>query len=171
MKKAFTIIKNTLFVLLLCIVGIEIYLSLAGRANPKEQPKIFGFSKAVVLSGSMEPEFGVGDLLIYQEKTSYEQGDIVLFFDEELGGFVTHRIIQKNGDRVITQGDSNNAADGEISVERVQGKVVAVLPYVGNITLFFQKPVGIAILVSVLLLILLAPPIVRMAKGGTDKDE
>ncbi len=171
MKKAFTIIKNILLGALVLVVGVEIYLSLAAKANPKVQPKIFGFSKAVVLSGSMEPSISVGDLLIYKEVDSYAERDIVLFFDEDRGGFVTHRIIQINGDKVITQGDANNVADEEMPVADIQGKVVLTLEGVGNVILFFQQPAGIAVIVAVCSLILFAPPIMRWAKGGTHEDE
>ena len=47
--------------------------------------------------------------------------------------YVTHRIVEKNGNKVITKGDANNVADEEISVSNIVGKVI----YYGGILNFF----------------------------------
>ena len=50
-------------------------------------------------------------------------GDIVTYKENE-NYFVTHRIIEKNGNKLITKGDSNNEIDTEIVNSQILGKVI-----------------------------------------------
>ena len=70
---------------------------------------LFGYGNAIIVSGSMEPAISVDDMIVFRKQREYSVGDIVLYND----GFVnvTHRIVEINGDQVITKGDANNAAD------------------------------------------------------------
>ena len=43
---------------------------------------------------------------------------------EKNGYHITHRIIKKNGNKVITKGDANNSEDEEISTSDIVGKVI-----------------------------------------------
>ena len=54
---------------------------------------------------------------------------------EKDGYYVTHRIIKKNKNKVITKGDANNVADEEIKVSSIVGKVI----YHGGILNFLIK--------------------------------
>ena len=57
------------------------------------RPELFGWSRAVILSGSMEPSMSIGDLVIVHREKEYRVGDIVVF---DSGGLsVTHRILEK----------------------------------------------------------------------------
>ncbi len=75
-----------------------------------------------VETGSMEDGIHVGDYILVSKEGEYRVGDIVTF--KKYGNFVTHRIVEKNGDRVVTKGDANNIEDDEISVNDIVGKVV-----------------------------------------------
>ena len=54
-----------------------------------------------------------------------------------------------------TQGDVNNKDDGEIAADRVVGKVIMVIPNVGNLQRFLQSSNGF-ILVTVVAVLLIA---------------
>ena len=52
----------------------------------------------------------------------YEVGNVVTY--KKNGYHVTHRIIEKNGNKVITKGDANNTPDEEITIDDIVGKVI-----------------------------------------------
>ena len=55
-------------------------------------------------------------------KAGLKIGDVVTYTSDN--GFITHRIIKKEGNKVTTKGDANNTEDDTINVERIIGKVI-----------------------------------------------
>ncbi len=129
---------ETLFILIVCLFG---YIMIA-RALGKKLPTIFGWSSAVVLSGSMEPELPVGSLLLIHNEDNYKIGDIVTY-EDEYGNLVTHRLVSIENGEVITKGDANNTNDKPFPETKIYGKVKAVMPRVGSMILWLKTPVGI----------------------------
>lgn len=93
-----------------------------------------------------------GDIIILWGKASYQKGDIIVFNanSAQQSYPIIHRIIHENP--LGTKGDNNNLqlianADGSnnkarvdetnISSERIQGKAIARIPYLGWIKLVF----------------------------------
>ena len=146
--------------LLAATVGINIYIFNASRLGGDLLPTPFGYGAAVVLSGSMEPELSVGDLLIIHEQEQYGLNDIVAYQDGTMP--VVHRIIALEGETVTTMGDANNVADTPIPMEAIKGKVVADIPYVGYVVMGLKKPISTILLV--VLTILLVEGSVRRSK-------
>jgi len=114
----------------------------------------------VVVSGSMEPVFYRGDVVLI-EKTNFlgleeinpnnlKVGDIIIYHANWFPEPVIHRIISivttDNGKRYyVTKGDNNPRQDPAlVSTEQVQAKVVnlgtqpVVIPKVGYITLWIR---------------------------------
>ena len=139
-KKWFSYLRLPLLALLGAIVGINVYTWNASRVAGNAVPMPFGVGAAVVLSGSMEPEISVGDLLIVAERQSYELGDVVVYQDGSMA--VTHRIVAISGDEVVTKGDANNIEDAPIAVEQIKGEVVAAIPLVGYAVNAIKTPIG-----------------------------
>ena len=135
-----TVIRIALLVLVALVVGLNVYGINASRLAGDPVPMPFGVGSAVVLSGSMEPAVSVGDLLIISEWNNYQVGDIVVYQSGRIA--VTHRIVSISGDEVITRGDANNAEDEPISLERIKGKVVMIIPYVGYLVKIIKTPLG-----------------------------
>lgn len=112
--------------------------------NKEEIPFITNTNAYIVLSGSMEPEIGVGDIVI---TTSVKQedikvGDIISFTKGTT--MVTHRVTEINEENEVvtykTKGDNNNTEDlGVITYDNVVGKYKSKIPKVGHIILFIQK--------------------------------
>lgn len=122
----------------------------------QELPDIFGYSQLTVLSGSMEPTFSTGDLLIIRREKAYQIGDMITFWDE--GGLTTHRIIDEGEEGFITKGDYNPVRDSRpVPVDQVAGRVVLVIPSMGRILLFLKTPPGMLLFLTLGLLILLLP--------------
>ena len=100
-KKIFSYLRLPLLCMIAAVLGINIYTWNATRLTGNVVPMPFGVGAAVVLSGSMEPELSVGDLLFVAERDTYEVEDVVVYQD---GGMaVTHRIIAINENEVITK--------------------------------------------------------------------
>lgn len=141
------------FLVISIMIGYCVFMMNARLLLHEQLPMLAGYGNAIVLSGSMEPEFTVNDWLIIHEQESYEVGDIITFIDND-NMLVTHRIIKINDDEIITQGDANNVHDEPISIEQVKGKVIKIFPKVGYIISFVQNPffiVTIIILVFILM--------------------
>ncbi|ASJ01776.1 hypothetical protein A3L09_00110 [Thermococcus profundus] len=106
-------------------------------------PHIGNLMPMVVLSGSMEPLFNPGDMVILEEinGSQVSVGDVVAFHppNSKPGTFVTHRVIEivhQNGTAFIrTKGDNNEDPDGFLTpVENVRGRVIFSIPYLGYLT-------------------------------------
>jgi len=147
--------------LLLNLIGVYKKLVLK-----EDIPLAFGLGYAIILSGSMEPEFIPGDMVIIQKQEAYNKGDIITF---QFSGRspVTHRIVEGKPDGFITRGDANNSNDTEIvKVGQVIGKVVKVLPQAGDKVEFFQSPLGLVILLLVLFAAIFIPGWARKKNEG-----
>lgn len=120
MSKIFKIAFDIIFIFLIIILCLYFILRILGIVKIYE-----------VKTGSMEDEIHVGDYILIIKKNNYKVGDIVTYTKEDY--YVTHRIVEKNGNKVITKGDANNVADEEISVSNIVGKVI----YYGGILNFF----------------------------------
>lgn len=135
-----TAIRIATLVLAAMVIGVNVYAITASRLVGDTVPMPFGVGAAVVLSGSMEPEISVGDLLIVGERESYETGDVIVYQDGRMA--VTHRIVSISEDEVITRGDANNIEDDPITPEQIKGEVVVVIPLLGYAVNIIKTPLG-----------------------------
>ena len=78
----------------------------------------------------MSPTINVDDMLLVKLTTDIKKGDIITYKNEE--NFITHRVIEANGDKIITKGDSNNSEDKIINKDAVLGKIVKIFPKFGK---------------------------------------
>lgn len=109
--------------------------------------EIIGYRSYTVLSGSMEPEFYPGDMVITQHKNKadIQINDVVTFRDNE-GVIITHRIMEKTPEGYITKGDNNNVEDADILTEdNIIGEVKFSIPKIGYIMNFLSKPMVVAV--------------------------
>jgi signal peptidase I len=106
-------------------------------------PRMFGWTPAVVVSGSMMPALRPGDVVYYQPATAegLRPGRIILTDDpNRRGQLLSHRIAEIGPDgTVTTKGDANAAADSQrLATSAVHGQARLVIPYVGLPTLISQ---------------------------------
>lgn len=157
-KKIFkNIIRIGLLALCGAVLGVNLYFANAGSLLGDKLPMPFGYGAAVVLSGSMEPEFSKGDLIIAAKADEYLQNDIVVF--QSKGSLIVHRIIEIDGENenVTTKGDANNTADEPISLSAIKGKVIFVIPFVGRIVGFIKTPIGTLCVIAAAILLIEIP--------------
>lgn len=108
--------------------------------------EIIGYRSYTVLSGSMEPRFYPGDIVItkHKNKTDIKVNDIVTYRDND-GVIITHRIIEETPEGYITKGDNNNVEDADIlTKENIIGEVKFNIPKIGYVMDFLSKPMVIA---------------------------
>lgn len=174
MRTAVKIIRRVvscLFTALLAILLLSNLYTVAFRHfTGKPLPTVFGWSWAIVVSGSMSPEIEVNDLIIIREHDSYEVGDIISF-ESDNGSVVTHRVIAKSDSVYTTQGDANNTPDPPVPESAVVGKVVTTIPFLGIAIQFLRTPMGILCLLLQGLVIILTSYVLdkyTQDKGGCD---
>lgn len=132
--------------LLALLLACNLYLIGMERIAGVENPTVFGYSVAVIVSGSMEPALSVDDLILNHVQDDYAEGDIITF--RSGSSLTTHRIVGVEEDGYITQGEANNAVDGNrVAPDAVVGKVVAHIPGVGAAIWFLKSPLGMMLLV------------------------
>ena len=95
-------------------------------------PTLFGHQMYFIRSGSMSPYLEVGDVIISKkydggELVAGENGDVVTYYGNVNGRteLITHRVIEVDGDTVVTKGDYNTSADSPISKSEIE----AVMTY------------------------------------------
>lgn len=147
-------IRMIVYIILIPILIYNIIIILQSTLNPNEKNNLI-IRAYVIVSGSMEPELSIGDLVVVKQENNLKEGDIISFWYGE--SIVTHRIIKiekENGKNIYTtKGDSNNVEDnGTITDENIIGKKIITIPKLGKITLIFQGKLAIIIMLIIFLI-------------------
>lgn len=128
-----SVLNGVFAVVLVAVLGVAIALAVV--------PRVMGGEALTVLTGSMEPTYTPGDMVVSVPRDSYAVGDVVTFQpvsnDPTL---ITHRIVAvqlggPDGTSYVTRGDANGANDEPIQAEQVMGEVIYDVPYVGHLAL------------------------------------
>ena len=119
---------------------------------------IGGFRIFTIVTGSMEPEYGILDVIVSKEVESSKinVGDDVVYLGSE-GTFrdkiVTHRVIEKriDDDKVflLTQGIASDYVDPEISEDQVYGVVLFKSHVLSFVSKLLSHPFGFVLLILV----------------------
>lgn len=157
--------------LLAALLAANIWLFAMEHISGKTNPALFGWSSAIVVSGSMEPALSVDDLLLIHQEADYSPGDIITFQSSD--SLVTHRIIAEGPEGFVTQGDANNTADTHpVAPEQITGRVVAAIPGVGLVIGYLKTPMGLISLALVGGVLLMLPAFVSgLGHGGNDRED
>lgn len=157
LKKALHYISkmfSTALLIVLIIVGVFlVYYLISAKLvakNPQYEPKINLYT---IVSGSMEPNIRVYDVIIDFKVNKPEDlkiGDVITFkststISKDL--IVTHRIIDTkivNGKvEYVTKGDFNSSADSDTAkFDNIIGKVVLKFPQLGRVQFFLATKMG-----------------------------
>lgn len=149
MKRIKKVAVAIVYILLALILTYNIYNFVNIRILENDMTTIGGYSMLEVVSGSMEPNIHIGDMIIIDtEAREFNANDIVTFYDEN-GSFVTHRIISRTGDMVITQGDNNDSPDPEFHTSKIVGKYVFKIHGLGFLLKAFQSPMTMVLILII----------------------
>lgn len=147
-KIAAKIVRAVFIAVLALLLMCNLYF-IAARSFTGEQPTLFGYSSAVVVSGSMSDTINVDDMVIIHRQDSYSNGDIITYISSN-GNLITHRIQETTKDGYITKGDANNTPDKEIvAKDNVVGIVVMIIPKIGMVSSALRTPLGMLCIVLV----------------------
>lgn len=115
---------------------------------------LWGLRGFCVLSGSMEPTYPVGALLLTRPvaESAVAEG-MAITFTASSGTVVTHRVCrieQAEGKRhFYTKGDANEAEDASPVVgEQLLGAPFLCIPYLGYALQFLRRPPGLYLLLT-----------------------
>ncbi|MBQ8802151.1 MAG: signal peptidase I [Tyzzerella sp.] len=163
LKKVWNIVSTVLVVLIvLCAVFLM-------------GSRLMGFRVFNVISGSMEPEYSVGDLIYVKEVdvNSIKVGDPITFVLNEDLVVATHRVVEIDAENqhFYTKGDANETADSSpVHFNNVIGVPKFSIPMLGYVSDFIQNPPGTYITVGVGLILIIAVFLPDMV-GKKKKDE
>ena len=129
----------------------------------------------VVLSGSMAPAIGTGDAIVVDsvEPSAIETSDVITFRREGEQNPTTHRVVEtierKDSYAFQTRGDANpNVDPGIVPEEAVVGRVSFVIPYLGYLIRFANRPLGYVTLIGLPLGLLVVGELRSLFEAGRD---
>ena len=141
---------TALVAMLILVLSLNMFTMLSVNAIKKGKSVRFGYFTAIIGSGSMKPALSVNDFLFIKSAPAYETGDIVTYVSPR-NSLVTHRITSLSEQGYVTQGDANNIPDEAVSGQRILGKVVYVLPGIGELIHGILSPISIIFYASAFL--------------------
>ena len=156
-RKIKNIFSIFFYILLIPILLYNVSLVIQAVSEPNKTPSFLGYKTYVIVSGSMEPEINIGDIVIAKEckKDDLKNGDIISYRKGQ--SVVTHRIIEikieEENIKYITKGDNNNIEDSEtIEYDQIEGLVINRIPKIGKFTLLLQGKILIIVIAIIIYL-------------------
>ncbi len=148
------LIKIIVYIIAIPIIIYNLFIIVFSIINQDETPNLFGIKTFVVVSGSMEPNLNIGDIVVVKKcnENEIDKNDIISYRYGEL--IITHRIVEiietENGREYITKGDNNNVNDNiNLKYEDIEGKYVGKIKYIGKMIMFLKsKEIMILIVAS-----------------------
>lgn len=151
-----SIFIKLIYILILPIILWDLSIIVQTIQNPNKTPSVFGIKTFCIISGSMEPNIQINDVVLIKEVQQQEinKGDIISFVVN--GETITHRvknIESQEGDLLyITQGDANNIEDDtKIKFENIEGKYIGKIPKIGKIILALKSKITLGIVLTILI--------------------
>lgn len=166
MTKVISFILNTLLTIITIVIIIGAYYMYQVKIQKKDYANLFGYSLFEVATGSMSPTIEVGDVVITKLTKEVNANDIIVYMDGK--DIITHRLIEKNGDEIITRGDANNSEDKPIEEKMIIGEVVKIIPQLGTWQQILSSP---EVLVLIVILILILSVIYAYTSKSEEKND
>lgn len=122
----------------------------------------------VVTSGnSMEPEIHAGDLVLARERADYDVGDVVAYDSPDVKKTILHRVVDREGDAFVLQGDHNDWIDSHRPTrQEIYGEQWIHVPGVGKVVEWVRSPVGLAVIGGLVLLAIFGGSRAGTRSGG-----
>jgi len=164
------IIGVILCLIFIPVIVINLVLIVKTYTDADHIPSVAGYSPVICLSGSMEPTFSTGDMILIrrvEDPAALKERDVICYLTGD-NIAVTHRIIQVtelDGQvRYVTQGDANVDAPDQLAVapEQIEGVYTGVhIPKLGSLAMFMQTTTGMIVFIICPLLVLVAWDVLR----------
>lgn len=148
------IVRIGILVIVFPMLVYNVTVIIQSIIKPEKTPSFLGIKTYVVISGSMIPEFEIGDIAIVKETRSdqLKKDDIISFREGQ--NIITHRIMQvseESGQKYFkTKGDNNNYEDEKLVSEAlVEGVVIGKIPFMGKIALLLRGKITIIVILII----------------------
>lgn len=180
MKKIIGKVVNT--VLVAIIIGAVALLVLVGyNARNGKATTVFGYGFMAVQTGSMEPEYPIGTVIVVKEVKPWElkEKDVITFYSSNpnLGGMiVTHRIMEINQTQgslsFVTQGDANEIPDEyPAQDDMIIGKVVGKSNILEKLMKVRENPAIFLVVIVLPMCIIITLEFMSISKKAKEKSE
>lgn len=146
--RRYLLLRKKYFVLFALLTGSVLCLSSVPEISGNLLSMPLGIGMANVLSGSMEPAFSAGTLVIVKKSKEIRENDIVVYQSGK--NLVVHRVIDICNDLITTKGDANNAPDPSFDRSEIKGVVTGWIPHLGRILNIFHKCVRVVFTISLI---------------------
>lgn len=166
MSKIISYILNVLLAIMMIVIIVGTYYMYQVKIQKKDYANLWGYSLFEVGTGSMSPTIEIGDVVITKITKDVEENDIIVYIEDD--DIITHRLIEKNEERLITRGDANNSDDKPIEENMIIGKVVKIIPQLGTWQNILSSP---EILSLIILLIIILSIIYAYTSKTEEKDD
>lgn len=160
--KIFKIVIYTILVLFIAVVLLQKFSN--------NSMTLFNYRIFTVLTGSMQPKYNIGDVLLCQQldPKDLKVGDDISYLGTE-GSYqnkvITHRIVEiektENNELLFhTQGLTNNVEDPVIRENQIYGKIVRNMTVLSYIHKLISTPGGFYVCIFVPLMLLIGSEII-----------
>lgn len=120
------VLNISLDIIIIVVIILLIYIMIQKSITKENYTNIFGYTFLEVLTGSMSGTIEIGDGVIVKITKDVEEEDIIVYKKDN--SLITHRLIEKQNDKLIAKGDANNTQDEPITNDMVVGKVIKIIP-------------------------------------------
>ena len=173
------VISYTLFILLLILGLVLLFYVVDNKIREaKGDTTPAKYNAYVVLTGSMEPNIHINDVVItkYADPKDLKKNDIVTFWSDYYNVNVTHRIMEVYYDDTTkeymfkTKGDNNNSYDASLlKGSDIYGQVILKIPKLGYIQNFLANQGGWIIVILIPCLAIISYDIMKLFKMAGNK--
>lgn len=169
-KKAFKGIGRALSIVLIVFeVLIIVFLVVSKvQGNP---PTLFGHQMYFIRTGSMSPYLEPGDVIISKkydggELVAGNDGDVVTYYGDVNGNveMITHRVVEIDGEKIVTKGDFNNTVDSPITKNDIEAVMVYKTVVIDKIYMIISSTWGFWLLIFTPIALLIVSEIVSLVK-------
>lgn len=167
-------------ILIPCLI-INVTMIVKSYTSKDEVPSFLGVTPLIVLSGSMKPEIGEGELIFSTDISPEDVREemIISFFDplSTTGTIVTHKVVEiiDHGDGTVswrTRGINNNSNDSALVPEKnLVGRYRFGIPLAGYVAMFMQSTAGLVVCVAVPLVLFIGYDMLRRRRYDKSKSE
>ena len=161
-----SVVINAIILVLGFIAIIAVWASIQLNVQNKEYVNIFGYSIFSTETGSMSPTIQKGDIVIVKIGKQVQEKDIITYKKQD--AFITHRIIEIDGESIIAKGDYNNAQDEVIQKDAILGKVVFII---NDVEIWKKVFSDISVIIPVFITVILFIILISYKEKTGDKDD
>lgn len=158
------------------VISVIMVLAVVAVGAVMIVPKVMGNDIYAVMSGSMEPFYHVGSVVIVDKHVTPEEiqvGDPITFRKGD-NAVATHRVIgiDTEARQFRTKGDANDVEDlAPVPFEDMIGRAGMSVPFIGYVPLYMRTPKGIYCIGAYVIIFILLQIIPELLKPEKEEGQ